>query len=88
MTILAATPSALSPSMIVAGMVLVTVTFGYALSCWLAPFARCRRCAGAGTRKSLLGHRKPCRSCDATGWRLRAGRRIANTLRDLRDASR
>ncbi|GAA1005471.1 hypothetical protein Aple_051070 [Acrocarpospora pleiomorpha] len=57
---------------------------GYAIACALAPFGKCRRCQGEGkhaARLSLTARRTWCRRCDATGLRLRVGRRIWNHLR-------
>jgi hypothetical protein len=68
------------------GIVLI-VTLGYALACWLKPYTACHRCGGTGHTETSalrrwLGHgaERPCRRCKATGLRLRLGRRIANHL--------
>lgn len=56
----------------------------YALACWLHPFTHCRFCHGTGTRHSRLGPlATPCRHCDATGLRLRIGRRVYNHFHRL-----
>lgn len=63
---------------------------GYAAACAAAPFARCRRCDGHGKTIKPNGRvRRWCRHCDATGLRLRWGRRLFNYLRRLyRDTAR
>lgn len=73
-------------------LVLITllVTLGYALACWTDPFPRCRACTGSGRKRTRFGHGwRNCRHCRGSGHRLRIGRRIANTIRRLRqDAHR
>ncbi|WP_301329725.1 hypothetical protein [Kitasatospora paracochleata] len=67
---------------------LLAVTLGYAAVCWVQPFARCRRCNGHGNlppRTRLSRRPRPCRHCDATGLRLRVGRRIHNHTLTARD---
>jgi hypothetical protein len=52
---------------------------GYAVACWVWPFAYCRRCGGTGKRHSPTGKRfRRCGKCGGTGWRLRRGRRLWN----------
>lgn len=66
-------------------LVLVTLGGGYVLVCAGWPFARCRRCHGTGSLRAPLGRgRRLCPRCDATGLRLRLGRRLWNHLRRLR----
>jgi hypothetical protein len=66
-------------------LVLITVTFGYVLACWLAPFKRCRRCAGLGRQVTGIRRKvRHCRRCRGTGLRLRAGRWIYNHLSRVR----
>lgn len=51
----------------------------YALACWVVPFGRCRFCDGSGTRTTLITKRlTACRWCNASGRRLRYGRRAYN----------
>ncbi len=63
---------------------------GYAAACAAAPFGRCPRCKGKGKTLKPNGHTRTwCRHCDATGLRLRWGRRLFNYLRRLyRDGTR
>ncbi|GAA4461018.1 zinc finger-like domain-containing protein [Phytohabitans houttuyneae] len=84
MPILAATATP-TPSMIMI-LLLATavVTLGYAVTCWLWPFKRCRRCHGTGRRRGpILRMYRLCRRCHGDGLRLRIGRRIGNHLREL-----
>ncbi|MBI1759334.1 MAG: hypothetical protein HYR62_08935 [Actinobacteria bacterium] len=65
---------------------LITITLGYLLVCWVRPFTPCKRCHGAGYRPSLLArHERLCRRCMGTGHQLRAGRRVLNYFRTLHD---
>lgn len=57
------------------------ITFCYVASCAIWPFKACRRCAGVGYIGGPFGGIRLCRRCDATGLRLRLGRRIWNALR-------
>jgi hypothetical protein len=70
-------------------------TLGYAVSyavlCAVAPFGRCRRCRGRGRIHSPLTRRLPklCHRCDATGRRVRLGRRLFEHVRaEYRDGTR
>lgn len=63
----------------------------YIAACHSLPFARCRRCAGAGfqmgkTRVLRRAVAKPCRHCRASGRRLRWGRRAWNHFARIRTA--
>ncbi|MFD0529040.1 hypothetical protein [Kitasatospora arboriphila] len=61
----------------------------------MSPFGRCRRCTGTGLLAPtgrLRRRPKPCRRCQATGRRLRIGRRLHHhttatraTARRIRD---
>ncbi|WP_301128862.1 hypothetical protein [Streptomyces cacaoi] len=71
------------------------VTLGYALVCAVSPFGRCRKCRGFGFKlrtSRMTGRLKagpPCRRCDATGRRIRAGRWLFNRVAGLyRDGTR
>jgi hypothetical protein len=67
-----------------AALCLVTLSGGYVLVCAGWPFARCRRCVGTGSRRAPVDRgRRLCPRCDATGLRLRLGRRLWNHLRRL-----
>lgn len=59
------------------------ITFGYAVSCALWPYKACRRCEGHGQISGPFGGIRLCRHCDATGLRLRLGRRAWNAFRRL-----
>ncbi|WP_030442922.1 hypothetical protein [Actinoplanes subtropicus] len=65
---------------------LVIVTFCYGVGCWIWPFGACRKCKGSGKRRSPFGRAFGlCRRCGGDGRRLRIGRRIINSLRELHD---
>lgn len=59
------------------------VALGYIASCALWPFKACRRCEGFGQIAGPFGGIRLCRNCDATGLRLRLGRRVWNAFRRL-----
>jgi hypothetical protein len=66
-------------------ILLIVVTLGYTVACAFWPFAACRRCEGAGKRRSPSGRAwRYCHRCHGTGARLRAGRRAWNHVRRLR----
>jgi hypothetical protein len=54
------------------------VTAGYLLACVLWPFKACRVCGGRGQLYGFMGGIRLCGACDATGLRLRFGRRLIN----------
>lgn len=58
-------------------------TLGYLFSCAIWPYKACRRCGGIGSIAGPFGGIRLCRHCDATGLRLRIGRRIWNAFRRL-----
>lgn len=64
---------------------LLIVTLGYIGTCVIWPFKACRRCHGTGRLHSalLLGAYRLCPHCEATGLRLRIGRRVWNAYRHL-----
>jgi hypothetical protein len=70
----------------------LAITVGYGIACWIWPFRACRKCRGSGRfhtprrlRRAGLGRGiRQCRRCDATGLRLRAGRRVHAAIRRLR----
>lgn len=69
-----------------AGLVWVV---GYAFACWFWPFANCRKCKGAGRRRSPMGRAfRRCPKCKGSGRRLRTGRWIFNKLSLLHDDAR
>jgi DnaJ-class molecular chaperone len=65
------------------------ITLGYAFTCAVWPFKPCRRCAGSGRIKALIGRSfRLCRRCDGTGRRIRYGRHLWNDIRRAhRDAT-
>lgn len=69
---------------------LIIITFCYIAACAVWPFGACRRCGGAGRRRSPSGRAfRYCHRCHGTGARLRTGRRIWNYLRRAyRDGTR
>jgi hypothetical protein len=70
-------------------LILLLVTLGYLLTCWLWPYATCRRCHGTGKRRAPIARRTfgLCRRCHGDGHRLRAGRHVLNYLRDTHHRS-
>lgn len=80
MTLAAATATRHTSPVLVA-LVLLAIALaaaaGYVTACAWWPFAACRRCAGAGKRRSPSGKAWcPCRRCKGTGARVRLGRRL------------
>ena len=70
------------------GMALLPVVT-YIGNCAIRPFRDCWLCTGHGYRRSVIGSKpsRPCRWCQATGKRLRIGRRAWNRARrTARDA--
>jgi hypothetical protein len=63
----------------VAVIALVLVTAGYLLKCWLFPFTTCHHGALTAAR---------CRRCQGTSRKVRAGRRLLNELRTVRNTGR
>ena len=62
----------------------LAVTLCYIAACAIWPFRACRKCGGAGRRRSPSGRAwRYCHRCHGTGARLRTGRRIFNYLRNL-----
>jgi hypothetical protein len=81
------TPHAAAASPLVTLLILLTV--GYLLLCWIWPFTACRRCNGTGRQRSPLGRAlRICRHCHGTGLRLRPARRLWNLLRHTRRPDR
>lgn len=74
----------MTDTLVAMGAVLAWVG-GYAMACWIWPFAACKRCKGSGRKKSPSGRAfRTCKKCKGTGKRIRTGRRIFNWLRVLR----
>ncbi|MDT0270029.1 hypothetical protein RM844_27490 [Streptomyces sp. DSM 44915] len=76
--------------MLAASAFLLAITLCYILLCVASPFGRCRKCDGLGhqliTKTTITGatkHRRgnDCRRCQASGLRLRIGRRAHNAWR-------
>ncbi len=70
---------------------LTLITLGYAVACAVAPFGRCRKCAGYGRKTGRNGRltRTTCRRCDGNGLRVRVGRRGYEWIaREYRDGTR
>jgi hypothetical protein len=69
----------------VGALILATLSGSYALLCIGWPFARCRRCHGSGDLRAPVGRGlRLCQRCNATGRRLRLGRRLWNHSQRLR----
>lgn len=61
---------------------LAVVAPGYAVACWIWPYAACRKCKGAGKFRTSSGRAwRKCRRCKGSGERLRIGRKIYNHYR-------
>jgi hypothetical protein len=73
-------PQAIGASALI--LPLIIITLGYVTACAVWPFTACRKCGGAGRRRSPSGRAfRYCHRCGGTGARLRTGRRIYNYLR-------
>lgn len=59
-------------------VIVATLAAGYLGTCWIWPYKNCRTCRGQGTLRGFPGIRH-CPACEATGLRLRAGRRLIDT---------
>lgn len=68
----------------------LAITLGYIGTCALWPFKPCRYCHGTGKLRSpVIGAIRLCPRCpQASGLRLRAGRKAFNTYRRLHRANR
>ncbi|MFJ2566711.1 hypothetical protein ACIO02_27890 [Streptomyces sp. NPDC087568] len=71
--------------MALASLAVLLATAGYAVLCAVRPFAPCRKCSGIGVRQARRKV-KLCRRCHGHRYRLRAGRRLLNTGRDVHRA--
>ncbi len=67
----------MSPEVVLIALAALAV---YGLICYLAPFRHCHHCRGMGRIRSRFGRVRPCRWCDTTGRKLRAGRHLINYL--------
>ncbi|MFG2971584.1 hypothetical protein ACGFYY_01095 [Streptomyces sp. NPDC048331] len=68
---------------LLASVLALLFTLGYAGLCAASPFGRCRKCSGLGfalthDRKGKLKRGKHCRRCDGHGIRIRVGRHLYN----------
>jgi hypothetical protein len=71
-----------------AGLILLALLalVAYIAACVIWPFGACRKCAGLGRFRSPTGRAwRACKHCRGTGARVRAGRRIWDVLRGVRD---
>jgi hypothetical protein len=57
-------------------LTMIVVTVGYSGVCWIWPFRACRHCHGMGRHHGPWRGIRLCHHCDATGLRLRFGRRM------------
>ncbi len=65
-------------------LIMVGVTAGYLLVCWLYPFRDCPRCRGTGKRRAPFGRTFAlCSRCHGDRRQLRPGRHLLNYLRDI-----
>ncbi len=65
-----------------ASLALLLTLAGYALLCAVRPFAPCRKCSATGIRQARRTV-KLCRRCHGQRYRLRTGRWLLNTGRDI-----
>ncbi|MEO3926933.1 hypothetical protein ABGB07_24120 [Micromonosporaceae bacterium B7E4] len=73
----------MTPMILLASLIPAGYAAWYIVLCAVAPFGRCRRCAG---RRNRLDRRhRDCRWCDGTGRRVRIGRRLYDYLRAERE---
>ncbi|MBA2811809.1 hypothetical protein E0500_031950 [Streptomyces sp. KM273126] len=72
--------------MALASCALLLALAGYAVLCFVRPFAPCRKCSGTGIRQTGRRTVKLCRRCHGRRYRLRAGRRLLNTGRAVHHA--
>ncbi|MFB6863438.1 hypothetical protein ACFCZQ_02775 [Streptomyces virginiae] len=68
---------------LLASVLALLFTLGYASLCAASPFGRCRKCNGLGfalthDRKGRPKRGKHCRRCDGHGIRIRVGRHLYN----------
>ncbi|RST18540.1 hypothetical protein E2C00_27585 [Streptomyces sp. WAC05374] len=68
--------------MLTASVLILATLAGYALLCAVKPFGPCRKCRGSGIREVRKGF-KMCRRCHGQCYRLRVGRRLLNTSREI-----
>jgi hypothetical protein len=68
-----------------ASLAVLLILAGYAALCAARPFAPCRKCHGTGVRQARRTV-KLCRRCHGQRYRLRIGRRLLNTGRDIHHA--
>ncbi|WP_336318796.1 hypothetical protein [Streptomyces lavendofoliae] len=68
--------------MLTASALILATLAGYALLCAVKPFGLCRKCQGTGIREVRKGI-MTCRRCHGQRYRLRVGRRLLNTGRDI-----
>lgn len=71
--------------MLTAMTLLLLGLVGYALLCWMKPFAPCRKCHGIG-RIERFGKPRMCPRCHDHKLRLRVGRRLHNAWRRTHQA--
>ncbi|MFI1764544.1 hypothetical protein ACH41H_21180 [Streptomyces sp. NPDC020800] len=71
--------------MALASLAALLLLAGYTLLCAVRPFAHCRKCSGTGIRQARRTF-KLCRRCRGQRYRLRIGRRLLNTGRDIHHA--
>jgi hypothetical protein len=69
-----------------ASLAALLLAAGYAVLCAVRPFAPCRKCTGTGVRLTRRDKVKLCRRCHGQRYRLRLGRRLLNTSRDIHHA--
>lgn len=83
MLVLAATATTRNDLTDALPLLLIVVTVGYLAVCAVWPFKACRRCRGTGRRRGPMRGIRLCHRCNATGLRLRWGRRVWNGTRRL-----
>ncbi|MFE9500091.1 hypothetical protein [Streptomyces collinus] len=71
--------------MALASLAVLLTLAAYAALCAMQPFAPCRKCSGTGIRQARRSI-KACRRCHGRRYRLRIGRRLLNTGREIHRA--
>ncbi|MGW4028496.1 hypothetical protein ACWEFL_04110 [Streptomyces sp. NPDC004838] len=69
--------------MALASLAILLTLAGYAALCTIRPFKACRTCTGTGIRAATRRGPQLCRRCRGHRYRLRTGRRLLNTSRDI-----
>ncbi len=68
------------------GLALLALGLYQLVACWLWPFKAHRRCSGSGKLRAVFGGSgfRTCPGCGGSGKRVRAGRRVVDSFREVR----